>query len=225
MIDTCIEALGRVFPLRRCAGDPEAKTCFYGQMGRCAPCLGMGEEEYRRAVVGEMVGLLRGEGGDEHLAVLVRERGRLAGELEFEAAARLRDLILGIERIRLTRAVVAAEGLQAVVAPSTEPGVVEVFALSSGRLVAHRGFGAGDGEGLARFAEDAIREFREDGPTRRAEGADEARVVAAYLRRSRSATFVEAVPLERSEDLAEAVGRVTERTPEADADANVASLA
>lgn len=223
MIDTCIEALGRIFPLRRCTG--EGKTCFYGQMGRCAPCLGMSREEYHRAVVGELVGLLRGEGGEEHLAALVRERGRLAGELEFEAAARLRDLILGIERMRLTRAVVAAEGLQAVVAPSTEPGVVEVFALSEGRLVAHRGFEAGDGEGLARFAEDAIREFREDGPARRAEGADEARVVAAYLRRSRSATFVEAVALGRAEDLVGAAGRVAESAPEAGAEANVASLA
>ena len=150
VLDTCMEALGRIFPLKRCSGDGEA--CFYGQMGRCAPCAGMGEEEYRREVVDEIVALLRGEGGEEHLQALVRERKRLAQALEFEAAARLRDLIAGIDRVRLARSVVSGEGAQAVVAPSTEPGVIEVFVLSEGRLVSHRGFEAGDAAGL-----DAVR--------------------------------------------------------------------
>ena len=60
VLDTCIEALGRIFPLKRCSG--EGGTCFYGQMGRCAPCVGMGEREYRERVVDEVVALLRGEG-------------------------------------------------------------------------------------------------------------------------------------------------------------------
>jgi excinuclease UvrABC nuclease subunit len=147
VLDTCIEALGRIFPLKRCSG--EGGICFYGQMGRCAPCVGMDEREYRSEVVDEVVALLRGEGGAEHLRALVRERERLARGLEFEAAARLRDLISGIERVRLARAVVSAEGVQAVVAPSTEPGVIEVFVLLGGRLVAHRGFEAADTAGLA----------------------------------------------------------------------------
>jgi excinuclease UvrABC nuclease subunit len=218
VLDTCIEALGRIFPLRRCSG--EEGVCFYGQMGRCAPCAGMDEDDYRRRVIDEVVALLRGEGGEEHLAALVRERERLASGLEFEAAARLRDLIAGIERIRLARAVVSAEGVQAVVAPSTEPGVVEVFVLSEGRLVAHKGFETGDLAGLSGFAEEVLawqegsrlgtrgevgvapEDFESDAtPT-----SDEARVVLAYLRR-RSAT-VEAVRLEASRDLLEAVGRV-----------------
>jgi DNA polymerase III subunit epsilon len=172
-------------------------------------------------VVDEVVALLRGEGGEEHLAALVEERERLARDLEFEAAARLRDLIAGIERIRLTRAVVSGEGVQAVVAASTEPGVVEVFALSEGRLVAHRGFGTGDVAGIAGFAEEVLaRCGGEDGPGSGAtlapeagdakpganRTADEARVVAAYLRRRSAA--MEAVRLRRARDLLEAVGRV-----------------
>jgi DNA polymerase III subunit epsilon len=208
VLDACIEALGRIFPLKRCSG--EGGICFYGQLGRCAPCIGMGAEDYRRLVVDEVVALLRGEGGEEHLAALVRERERLAGALEFEAAARLRDLIAGIERIRLTRAVVGAEGLQAVVAASTEPGVVEVFALSEGRLVAHRGFGIGDLEGLTDFAEEVLARCAEEGP--HPDGSprvsDEARVVAAYLRRRSAA--MEAVRLRGAGDLLGAVGRVAE---------------
>jgi excinuclease UvrABC nuclease subunit len=210
VLDTCVEALGRIFPLKRCSG--EGSVCFYGQMGRCAPCIGMGEEEYRRLVVDEVVALLRGEGGEEHLAALVRERERLAGVLEFEAAARLRDLIEGIERIRLTRAVVSADGLQAVVATSTEPDVVEVFVLSEGRLIAHEGFQAGDLAGLSSFAEGVLARREEAGvaPDSRSSSAapasDEARVVAAYLRRRSAA--IEAVRLEEARDLLEIAARV-----------------
>ncbi len=208
LLDACIEALGRIFPLRRCSG--EEGICFYGQMGRCAPCGGMGEDDYRRLVVDEVVALLRGEGGEEHLAALVKERERLAGALEFEAAARLRDLIAGIERIRLARAVVSADGVQAVVAASTEPGLVEVFVLSRGRLVAHEGFEAGDLSGLSTFAEEALARCEEETQDRGGEAgapaSGEARVVAAYLRR-RSAG-VEAVRLEEARDLLEVARKV-----------------
>ena len=204
VLDACIEALGRIFPLKRCSG--EGANCFYGQMGRCAPCIGMSEDDYRRLVVDEVVALLRGEGGEEHLEALVRERERLAAALEFEAAARLRDLIAGIERIRLTRAVVSAEGLRAVVAASTEPGVVEVFALSEGRLVAHRGFAVGDVAGLSGFAEEVLAGCEEGGHGAGGRGSDEARVVAAYLRRRSAA--IEAVRLREARDLLGAVGRV-----------------
>jgi DNA polymerase III subunit epsilon len=206
ILDTCIEALGRIFPLKRCTGDGE--VCFYGQMGRCAPCMGMGEQEYRERVIDELVALLRGEGGEEHLGALVRERERLAAGLEFEAAARLRDLISGIERIRLSRTVVDAEGVQAVVAPSTEPGVVEVFILCAGRLIVHRGFEQGDATGLVRFADEVLARPQENGSSPEKEGTSEARIVAAYLRRRQA--VVEAVRLKEARDLLKAAERVAE---------------
>jgi DNA polymerase-3 subunit epsilon len=206
ILDTCIEALGRIFPLKRCSGDGE--VCFYGQMGRCAPCLGMDEQEYRERVTDQLVALLRGEGGEEHLRALVMERQRLAAGLEFEAAARLRDLISGIERIRLSRAVVDAEGVQAVVAPSTEPGMVEVFVLCAGRLIAHRGFEPGDATGLARFADEVLARPQENGSCPQKEGSNEARIVAAYLRRRQA--VVEAVLLKGARDLLQAAERVAE---------------
>jgi DNA polymerase-3 subunit epsilon len=168
--------------------------------------MGMGEEEYRREVVDEVVALLRGEGGEEHLRALVGERQRLAAGLEFEAAARLRDLISGIERVRLSRAVVSAEGVQAVVAPSTEPGVIEVFILQSGRLISHRGFEPNDATGLTRFAGEALARPATNGSNR--EGSNEARIVAAYLRRR--STVVEAVRLKEAQDLLKVAERVAE---------------
>ena len=210
ILDTCIEALGRIFPLKRCSG--EGEVCFYGQMGRCAPCMGMSEEEYRLGVVDEVVALLRGEGGEEHLRALVGERERMAAGLEFEAAARLRDLISGIERVRLSRAVVSAEGVQAVVAPSTEPGMIEVFILSSGRLVAHQGFEPRDTGELSRFAEGVLAKPAENGSRPDREGSNEARIVAAYLRRR--STVVEAVRLKEAGDLLKVAERVAEAARE-----------
>jgi DNA polymerase III subunit epsilon len=206
VLDTCIEALGRIFPLKRCSGDGE--VCFYGQMGRCAPCMGMGEQEYRERVIDEVIALLRGEGGEEHLRALVRERERLAAGLEFEAAARLRDLISGIERIRFSRTVVDAEGVQAVIAPSTEPGVIEVFILCAGHLIAHRGFEPGDATGLGRFADEVLAGPQENGSLPEKEGSNEARIVAAYLRRRQ--VVVEVVRLREARDLLKAAERVAE---------------
>ncbi len=206
VLDTCIEALGRIFPLRRCPG--EGGACFYGQMGRCAPCAGMSEEEYRAEVIDGFVALLRGEGGEKHLEALVGERQRLAGQLEFEAAARLRDLIAGIQRIRLARAVVSAEGVSAAVVPSTEPGMVEVFVLAEGRLVAHKGFEPDDASSLALFAGEVLDDHGEGPDGALLSGADEARVVAAYLRRRQ--VDVEAVRLRSAKDLVEAVGRMVQ---------------
>jgi DNA polymerase III subunit epsilon len=211
VLDTCIEALGRIFPLRRCAGVQEEGICFYGQMERCAPCLGMSEKEYRAEVIGGLTALLRGEGGEEHLEALIGERRRLANELEFEAAARLRDLISGIERVRLARAVVNAEGVQAIVVPSTEPGIVEVFILSGGCLVAHKGFEPEDAAGLALFAEEILAGHSGTAPPDE-KGAEEARVVGAYLRRR--GTDARAVRLSSAVDLVEAVEMVTGRFAE-----------
>ena len=203
ILDTCIEALGRIFPLRRCDGVRKDGVCFYGQMERCAPCLGMGEREYRTEVIGSLTALLRGEGGEEYLEALIGERKRLADELEFEAAARLRDLISGIERVRLARAMVNAEGVQAVVVPSTEPGIVEVFALSGGRLVAHKGFEPEDEAGLALFAEEVLAAHDNATAPPDGKGAEEARVVGAYLRRR--GTDAKAVCLSSTLDLVGAV--------------------
>src|SRR5215203_5837478 len=209
VLDACIEALGRIFPLRRCGGVREDGVCFYGQMGRCAPCLGMGEREYRTKVIGGLTALLRGEGGEEYLEALIGERKRLADELEFEAAARLRDLISGIERVRLARAVVHAEGVQAVVVPSTEPGIVEVFTLFGGRLVAHKGFEPEDEAGLTLFAKEVLggHDNATAPPVRK--GVEEAQVVGAYLRRR--GTDAKAVHLSSALDLVDAVKTVAER--------------
>lgn len=205
-IDTCAEALGRIFPIKRCENGSPENPCFYGQMGRCGPCLGMSPEDYRSEVVGGISALLRGEGGEEHLVALVAEWNRLAKELEFEAAARLRDLISGIERVRFTRTLIRSEGLQAIVAPSTEPDIFEVFVLSGGRLVAHEGFAPSDAAGIRKFA---ARAGKNGASLSGEQGMGEARVVAAYLRKKEP--LFEAEPLTDGAALVRLVEKASER--------------
>jgi DNA polymerase III subunit epsilon len=102
--------------------------------------------------------------------------------------------------------------VQAVVAPSTEPGVIEVFVLQAGRLISHRGFEPGDTRGLTRFASEALARPApsETPPGKR--GSNEARIVAAYLRRR--STVVEAVRLREAQDLLKVAQRVAEAAGE-----------
>ncbi|MCL6438658.1 MAG: DEDD exonuclease domain-containing protein [Rubrobacteraceae bacterium] len=206
MVDCCIEALGRIFPLRRCPDEGDG-PCFYGQMGRCGPCSGMDEEEYRREVVQEIAALLRGRGGEEKLDALRRERDRLAARLEFEGAARLRDFILGIERLRATRAAIGSEGVCAVLSAASESGCVEAFAFRSGRLAGYRTFCLGEEEKVRRFARGVLGGRRVE----TVRGPDELRIVVGYLRRRPSP--LEVVRLEGEEDLVAAVRRVLAGVP------------
>jgi hypothetical protein len=99
------------------------------------------------------------------------------------------------------------EGVSALVTPSIEPGLIEVFALAGGRLVAHKGFEPLDAAGLALFAEEVLT-GHDAAVSPGGEGADEARVVAAYLKRHRA--DVEAVRLSSPADLVDAARRLAE---------------
>jgi excinuclease ABC subunit C len=92
--------LGRVFPLRTCSDSvlkSRRRPCLLHQMGRCsAPCVGLVDrEEYGGFLQGSMH-LLEGKHG---LAIQhLHHRMEAAAEaLEFEKAARLRDLAQSIQ--------------------------------------------------------------------------------------------------------------------------------
>ena len=88
--------------------------------------------------------------------------------------------------------------------------MIEVFILQAGRLIAHRGFEPGDATGLTRFAAEALARPAQNGSGK--EGSNEARIVAAYLRRRQA--FVEAVRLKEARDLPKVAGRVVEAAGE-----------
>jgi excinuclease ABC subunit C len=97
-IDTYLDLIKRLFPLRRCV-DMKKRTepCMYYHIGRCsAPCAGkISKEDYARNVE-EVKKLLSGE--TEVLLAELRERmAEASTSLHFEEAARLRDAVSAIE--------------------------------------------------------------------------------------------------------------------------------
>jgi excinuclease ABC subunit C len=97
-VDTYLDLVKKIFPLRRCAVMRKRENpCMYYHIGRCSgPCAGkIGKEAYAEHVE-EIKKLLAGE-TDELLAELRKKMAAASGSLRFEEAARLRDAANAIE--------------------------------------------------------------------------------------------------------------------------------
>ena len=92
-----VEWLNHRFRLRscttRCPGEEEYRHCHDDVIRHCsAPCIGRISQEEYRAQFEAALGLLEGRGLREHLDDLTNEMNEAAEALEFEQAARLRDV-------------------------------------------------------------------------------------------------------------------------------------
>ncbi|MCZ6678913.1 MAG: GIY-YIG nuclease family protein [Candidatus Poribacteria bacterium] len=98
-----LDVLHRIFPIRTCEGtivpDPDFSPCFSYHLKRCpAPCAARIRREAYRAMIDDVVRLLRGE----HHAVIEHLRAKrddASAELRFEHAAVLQKRIEQIERV------------------------------------------------------------------------------------------------------------------------------
>lgn len=101
MVDTYLDLIERIFPLRKCAGDlsKRKEPCFYYHIGRCAaPCIGKISKEEYGGTVEAVKELLSGK-SDELLARLGSEMEQAASQLKFERAAQLRDAVEAIRTL------------------------------------------------------------------------------------------------------------------------------
>ena len=99
-LDTFIETLHRLYPLRRCKVLRRRSPCMYYHIGRCgAPCCDKESEHTYNEYIGEIERILEGKGPDTE-ARLAAQMRQAAKELKFEKAARLRD---GIAALRVLR--------------------------------------------------------------------------------------------------------------------------
>ncbi len=91
-LDTFIESLGKIYPLRRCRTfKNRTAPCMYYHIGRClAPCCGKISEQTYNEFIEEIKTLLERKGGETH-DKLVAEMKAAAKNLNFEKAARIRD--------------------------------------------------------------------------------------------------------------------------------------
>ena len=96
------------------------RPCLYYQMGRCAgPCTGKVSEEEYAATVSLAADILRGNTGEVKRRITEQMYAHAEAE-RFEAAARCRDTIAALDRLRQKQTVVAA--------PDTEQDVIGFFA-------------------------------------------------------------------------------------------------
>jgi excinuclease ABC subunit C len=98
IIDTYLDLIKRMFPLRRCVKmKKRASPCMYYHIGRCpGPCAGkISHEDYMKRV-DEVRKLLSGD-TETLLKDLEREMKHAAAELRFEEAAHLREAIKSVQ--------------------------------------------------------------------------------------------------------------------------------
>jgi DNA polymerase-3 subunit epsilon len=149
LVDTTIELLQRIFPLRTCTRAlpptaPASEPCLRYHLKRCpAPCRGVQNEvaaQRYRAAVEEACAFLGGE-RDDLLERLRREMFEAAGRHDFERAARLRDALRDADQVllgqRLITGAVEANNVL-IVYPSREREHVELFLVRHGRLIEQR---------------------------------------------------------------------------------------
>ena len=96
-----LELLKRMYAVRSCRydlpGEAPIRPCLDHQIGRCqAPCVGLQSQAAYREMIDEVLLVLEGE--TEAVRAQVDTRMRTAAEaLDFERAARLRDVIQGLD--------------------------------------------------------------------------------------------------------------------------------
>jgi excinuclease ABC subunit C len=109
-----LEVIKRLHTVRSCRYDlPDEgpdRPCLDYHIGRCqAPCVGLQSESSYREMIGEIVEIL--EGNTEGLRREVEERMQAAADrLDFEQAAKLRDVLQGLDTLAREQRVHKAQG-------------------------------------------------------------------------------------------------------------------
>jgi excinuclease ABC subunit C len=161
----------KLFPIRPCnlpVGEKLfPRPCLYYHIGRCSgPCAGLvSPSEYSRYVEGAVF-LFQGR-VDEVIAELEAEMKKAAEEERFEHAARLRDQIQALERIRQRQVVALPEpvDLDAIgIAVEGNRGYGVVLLVRAGRLLGKEGFALSLPENST--PEEALSEFLDQYYTR-----------------------------------------------------------
>ena len=141
-----IDLVRLVFPLRTCREPIDgrrARPCLQYHIKRClAPCVGYQSEAQYDEMIEEVVLFL--EGKQQHLlSRLQREMQGAAGDLNFEAAARLRDRIVQVRRVTENQKVVWRSRLDMdliALARAQGQACVQVFLVRSGKLIGQEHF-------------------------------------------------------------------------------------
>jgi excinuclease ABC subunit C len=144
-----LDLLLRTFPARTCtdskfgAHQRMGKPCLLFHIEKCSgPCVGEVTREDYDEIVKALVRFLDGD-TDEVVDRLRREMAEASAELEFEAAARLRDRLASVQKVLEKQQMVAAkdEDLDVIgLAGDDLEAAAQVFYVRRGRVVGRKGF-------------------------------------------------------------------------------------
>ena len=144
-----LDLLLRTFPARTCTDSKFAthqrmgKPCLLFHIEKCSgPCVGEVTREDYDEIVKALLRFLDGD-TDEVVDRLRREMAEASAELEFEAAARLRDRLASVQKVLEKQQMVAArdEDLDVIgLAGDDLEAAAQVFYVRRGRVVGRKGF-------------------------------------------------------------------------------------
>ncbi|MGE5397184.1 MAG: excinuclease ABC subunit UvrC [Chitinophagales bacterium] len=138
-IKETLRLLNQLFPLRTCKDFKIGRRpCLNHDIGRClAPCTGLVDRGEYRNMVQRVISFLDGE-VQELSRSLEKEMIAAAENMEFEAAASLRDSLAAIKKVAEQQKVVCSSSMQAdiiAVVGQERQRLVLVFHIRAGRLI------------------------------------------------------------------------------------------
>lgn len=143
-----IELVKKLYGIRTCNKSlPKeigvGRPCLYYQMKQCeAPCQGyISKEDYRKKIE-QLLGFLNGD-YKKVIKELEQKMKELSAQLEFEEAARYRDLIASVEHVTGSQRVVKTGGVDQDVIAMARKGseaVVSLFFVRDGKLLGREHF-------------------------------------------------------------------------------------
>ena len=143
-----IELVKKLYGIRTCNKSlPKeigvGRPCLYYQMKQCeAPCQGyISKEDYRKKIE-QLLGFLNGD-YKKVIKELAQKMKELSAQLEFEEAARYRDLIASVEHVTGSQRVVKTGGVDQDVIAMARKGseaVVSLFFVRDGKLLGREHF-------------------------------------------------------------------------------------
>ncbi len=144
-----LDLLLRTFPARTCTDSKFAthqrmgKPCLLFHIEKCSgPCVGEVTREDYDGIVKALLRFLDGD-TDEVVDRLKREMAEASADLEFEAAARLRDRLVSVQKVLEKQTMVAGrdEDLDVIgLAGDDLEAAAQVFYVRRGRVVGRKGF-------------------------------------------------------------------------------------